>query len=134
MKTPEPNAVTKQMSLGAYIGLCIVSWVIGVILANGISMLLGAAYAEATAPVLIGFWIAKIVAKNKCRDWRSIVAFPVITLIAGLLGTSIGMALASQNPGSQNFSGLIVLAIAFGSGYILFALLIRDRSAQNSAT
>jgi uncharacterized RDD family membrane protein YckC len=120
------------MSLGEYVGLCIAAWIVGVIVVNAISMLLGAAYAEATVSVLIGFWLGKAATKNKHRGWASIIAFPIITLVAGLLGTSIGLALVSQNPGSTNFSVLIALAIAFGLSYAPFAFLIRDRSPQRA--
>lgn len=116
-------AAGKRMHLAAYLGLCFCAWVVGAIVANGVSILMGAAYAEATAATIIGFWIGKAVLKNKRRDWTSIVAFPAITFVAGLLGSVIGQVLVSQNPGSVNLSAIISLVVAFGLSCGLFAVL-----------
>jgi C4-dicarboxylate transporter len=78
------------MHIAAYLGLCFGAWLVGVLVASGVSILMGAAYAEATAATIIGFWVGKAVLRNKRRDWSSIIAFPVITFVAGLLGSAIG--------------------------------------------
>lgn len=124
---PNP-AVGKRMHLAAYLGLCFCAWVVGAIVARGVSILMGAAYAEATAATIIGFWVGKAVLKNKRRDWISIVAFPVITFVAGLLGSAIGQVLVSQNPGSVNLSVAISLVVAFGLSCGLFAVLKSSHS------
>lgn len=116
-------AVGKRMHLAAYLGLCFCAWVVGAIVANGVSILMGAAYAEATAATIIGFWVGKAVLKNKRRDWVSVFAFPAITFIAGLLGSVSGQVLVSQNPGSMNLSAIISLVVAFGLSCGLFAAL-----------
>lgn len=123
----------KPMHIAAYIGLCIVTWIAGAVVANGISMLIGSVYAEATVPVIIGFWVGKIVLKNKHRDWESIIAFPIINLIAALLGSASSYAFASQNPESTNFSALIILVISFALSCGLFALLNIKYSALGRA-
>lgn len=121
-KVSNPTA-GKPMHLAAYLGLCFGAWLVGALVANGVSILMGAAYAEATAATIIGFWVGKAVLKNKRRDWGGIIAFPVITFIAGLLGSVIGQVLVSQNPGSMNYSALISLVVAFGLSCALFAVL-----------
>ncbi len=120
----------KPMHIAAYIGLFIVIWIAGAVVANGISMQMGRVYAEATAPVIIGFWVGKIVLRNKRRDWASIIAFPIINLIAALLGSASGYAFASQNPESTNFSALIILVISFALSCGLFAMFNVKHSAE----
>lgn len=120
----------KPMHIAAYIGLCIVTWIAGAVVANGISILMGSLYAEATVPVIIGFWVGKIVLKNKHRDWESIIAFPIINLIAALLGSASSYAFTPLNPGN---TALIILVISFALSCGLFALLNIKHSALGRA-
>lgn len=122
-----------DMSLGKFLGLCVAAWIVGVIIANSVSILMGSAYAEATAPTIIGFWGAKAALKNKRRAWSSIIAFPVITLLAGFLGTTLGLSFASHNPESTNYSALISACVAFALSLGLFALLPKDLVPSSSA-
>ena len=108
-----------------YFGLCIVAWVVGVVIANGISELIGNFYAEATIPVIIGFWAGKIVLNNKRRDFVSIAALPIINLIAAF-GFIFGHALALQNPESTDFSLLICLIVSFVLSCALFTLINKN--------
>lgn len=107
----------KSMHIAVYLGLCFAAWIIGVTLANVISVSMGGIYAEATVSVVIGFWAGKIALKNKRRDWGGIVAFPIINFIAALLGFSLGHSSESST------TMLICLAIAFMLSCGLFAML-----------
>ncbi|GHU07457.1 hypothetical protein AGMMS50225_04410 [Betaproteobacteria bacterium] len=130
MRNPDFKTSTKQMSHGAYMGLCIVSWVVGAFVASGFSPLLATFYAEATVPVIFGFWVGKALAGNKGSDWKGIIVFPVICLVAGLFSHAIGDTLAQQNPGSPNMSAGIALAVASCLSYVFFVFIIRERSAE----
>ncbi len=116
------------MRLAAYLGLCFLSWLVGVFLANAYGVLLGAAYAEATAATVIGFWAGKRVLKNKGRDWAGIVALPIMNTVAGLFGSALGFALERQT-GGVGLSAICSLVIAFGLSCMLFALLNRRARA-----
>lgn len=124
---PDP-AIGKRMSIAAYLGLCFCAWAVGAIVANGVSILMSDAYTNATVATIIGFWVGKAVLKNKRRDWTSIVAFPAITFVAGLLGSVIGQVLVSQNPDSMNLSAIISFVVAFGLSFGLFAVLKSSHS------
>lgn len=113
----------KPMHLAAYLGLCIGAWIVGAVVANGISILMGSIYAEATVPTIIGFWLGKVVLKNKRRDWGGIVAFPITAFLAAIFGSALGGALASHNSGSMNYASLICLIIAFALSCGLFGVL-----------
>ena len=118
------------MHTAAFIGLCFVAWLVGAFVANGISITMGIVYAEATFPVVIGYWLGKAMLKNKQRDPLSIIAFPAINLIAGLFGFSLGHALAPETLGS---TGMFALAVAFALSSGVFAVLNKRISASKSA-
>jgi hypothetical protein len=128
------GAATQQMSRGMYIGLCFVSWLVGVIVANVVSPLLGTAYAEASIAVIVAFWFAKYVAKDNHREWSSIVAFPIITFASGLLGAVIGTALASQATDGPRPTALVAFAAAFVFAFAFFAVRKRFRTAGTRAS
>lgn len=125
-RPPASESVTVQknpMHLAAYLGLCFVAWVVGAAVANGISILMGGAYAEATVSTVIGFWLGKVVLKNKHRDWGGIVAFPIINFLAAIFSSTLGSTSGSHNPGSLNYVPLIILIIAFALSCVLFVVL-----------
>lgn len=120
----ESEAFPKNpMHLAAYFGLCFVAWIVGAVVANGISTLMGSAYAESTIPTIIGFWLGKVVLKNKRRDWGGIIAFPIINLLAAVLGSASGGTFVSPDSGGLNYTPLIILIIAFTLSCGLFAVL-----------
>lgn len=118
----------KPMHVAAYLGLFFGAWIVGAIVTNVISIPLGNAYAEATVPTAIGFWLGKVVLKNKQRDLVGIVAFPIFSFLAGLIGTVSVSALASPNAESMSYSALISLGIAFALSCGLFAVLNNKRA------
>lgn len=118
----------RPMHLAAYLGLCFGAWLVGAIVAYVISFPMGNIYARATAATVIGFWLGKVVLRNKRRHWSGVVAFPIITFIAALIGWSLGLALVSQNPRSVNYSAFISLAIAFALSCGLFAISNIERA------
>lgn len=127
-----------QLTLGAYLGFLVAAWIIGVIVANIISPLYGSAYSEATVFVVIGFWAGKAVLKNKDRNWIGIASFPVIALIASLIGSSLGDVAELHSEKKISFSGLFVIVSAFLLSCGLFAVLnqrsnARERPAPEAA-
>ncbi len=117
-----------------YFGLCIAAWLVGLVAAHDISMLIGGDYAEATIPVIIGFWAGKLALKNKSRDLGGIVAFPIVTLVSSILGYGFGNVLVLQNSGSTNFSALISMAISFVLSCALFFLINRMNKYESKAS
>jgi len=105
------------MSLSVYLGLCFGAWVCGAVVTSTISLLLGGAYAKATVPTIIGMWIGKLLQKNTRRHWGGIVAFPIVTLCAALLGTALA------GPLNGSVFAMICLASATALSNGLFSLL-----------
>ncbi len=126
-KRVRPSQEKKRMHIAAYIGLCFGAWVVGAIVAHGISDIMGILYGEATAATVLGFWLGKVVLKNKARDWGGIVAFPIITFLAAFLGPVL-LKLAEQNAESMSYSALISLVVAFALSCGLFAVLDSGRA------
>ena len=124
-QSPEASDASprKSMHLAAYLGLCFGAWIVGAAAANGISILTGSVYAEATVPTIIGFWLGKVALKNRRRDWAGIVAFPVIVFFAAIFGSTLGSTLALHSPGTINYASLISLIIGFVLSCLLFAVL-----------
>ena len=120
----------KPMHLAAYIGLCFVAWIAGAAVANGVSITMGNVYAEATVPVIIGFWIGKRLMKNKIRQWVGIAAFPIVTFISAIVGHSMGYAFAAQSSSGVSYGALISLVIALVLSCALFAVLNTKRNAS----
>lgn len=120
----------KPIHLAAYIGLCFVAWIAGAAVANGVSITMGSVYAEATVPVIVGFWFGKRLMKNRGRHWVGIVAFPIVTFISALLGHSIGYAFAAQSSSGVSYGALISLVIALALSCGLFAVLNTKRNVS----
>lgn len=112
------SAQVKQKHIGAYIGLCAVSWIIGAILASSVSAIMGDIYIQASAIVIFGFWAGKALLKNKTRNWSSIVAFPVVNFISALTGPPLTQNFAPQTDGAV---GIFIIAFILSCG--LFAAL-----------
>ena len=120
----------RPMHIAAFLGLCFVGWSVGAFVANGISVNMGNVYAEATFSVLIGYWLGKAIVKYKQRDFASILAFPIINLIAGLLGYSLSYAVAPQSHGTK---GLLTVGVAFCLSIALFAILNKKSDLKTQA-
>lgn len=89
---------------------------------------MGAAYAEATIPTVIGFWLGKVILKNKRRDWAAIIAFPVINFISGFTGTVVGQVLARETQEAMNYSAILSLAVSLALSLALFSMLKEKHS------
>lgn len=131
----ESNTVQrKPMHIAVYLGLCFGAWLVGAVVANGISIRMGSVYAEATVPTIVGFWLGKVVLKSKSRGVVGIVAFPVTTFLASIFGSALGSTLASHSPEGTTYTALIVLIIAFATSCGLFALLSHRSNATKRST
>jgi hypothetical protein len=121
--TESKTVPRKPMSVGVYTGLCTGAMIVGYVVATGISTRMSIVYGDVAAPAtLIGFWLGKVVLKNKRRDWIGIVAFPVIIFLTAIFGTALGVASASHSPVGVNYAPLILLTIPFALSCGLFAL------------
>jgi len=116
----------KPMHLAVYLTLYFAAWMVGAVVANSISAIMGMLYAEATASVVIGYWTGKRVVKNKQRDWIGIIGFPIINLIVAPIGV-----LAIETSDNTQVAVVISLIITFLFSCALFALLnIKNRRSS----
>ena len=125
--TENTTTEKKPMHFAAYLGLYIGAWIAGAVVANGVSIIMGSIYAQATAPVIIGFWIGKSLMKNRRRDWIGVLCFPIFTFVSGLFGHAMSYALANQSASGVNYSALISLVMAFVLSCGLFSILNTKR-------
>ncbi len=116
---PEHN----NMHIATYLGLLFLAWILGLVAANIVSQAMGLLYAEATFPVIIGFWLGKLALKNKRRDWVAVIVFPFIALVSTILGFVLGQAIATISQlDAGPAAGLSTIALAFAFASALFGL------------
>jgi hypothetical protein len=133
--TEDTTTEKKSMHFAAYLALYIGAWIAGVFVTNTISPIMGSIYSQSTFSVIIGFWIGKLIMKNRRRDWIAILCFPIFTFVAALLGHALGSALGHafsiQSVSSINQSSLISLVTTFILSCVLFAILNTKRKVLN---